>query len=96
MNEGMGELSAYEYFAARIGLHKYRQFISLVEQAIGKGRADLLPMLEREAGDAFAERKNRAREMGEEAGTRLLFPMLMMLFVVLIIVMMPAFISFRM
>lgn len=96
MNEGLGELSAYEGFAARCGLHKYRQFISLVEQAIGKGRADLLPLLEREAGEAFAERKNRAKELGEEAGTKLLFPMLMMLFVVLIIVMVPAFIAFRM
>lgn len=96
MNDGLGELNAYEGFAARCGLHKYRQFISLVAQAIGKGRADLLPLLEREAGEAFAERKNRARELGEEAGTKLLFPMLMMLLVVLIIVMVPAFISFRM
>lgn len=95
MNEGLGELSAYEGFAARCGLHKYRQFISLVTQTIGKGRADLLPLLDREAMDAFAERKNRAKELGEEAGTKLLFPMLMMLLVVLIIVMVPAFISFR-
>ena len=63
---------------------------------MGKGRADLLIQLEREAMDAFAERKNRARELGEEAGTKLLFPMIMMLLVVLIIVMIPAFISFRM
>ena len=32
-------------------------------------------------------------ELGEEAGTKLLFPMLMMLFVVLVIVMVPAFIA---
>ena len=51
--------------------------------------------LDREATEAFEERKNRAKELGEEAGTKLLFPMLMMLLVVLIIVMVPAFISFR-
>lgn len=96
MNEGLGELSAYEGFAARCALHKYRQFISLVGQAIGKGRSDLLPLLEREVTEAFTERKNRARELGEEAGTKLLFPMLMMLLVVLIIVMVPAFIAFKM
>ena len=96
MNDGLGELSAYEGFAARCAIHRYRQFISLVEQAIGKGRADLLPLLEREAQDAFAERKNRAKQLGEEAGTKLLFPMLMMLLTVLIIVMVPAFISFSM
>ena len=95
MNEGMGEITAYEGFAAGCGLHKYRNFISLVTQAIGKGRSDLLIQLEREAADAFQDRKNRARELGEEAGTKLLFPMLMMLLTVLIIVMVPAFISFR-
>lgn len=95
MNEGMGEITAYEGFAAGIGLHKYRHFISLVTQAIGKGRNDLLLQLEMEASEAFQDRKNRARELGEEAGTKLIFPMLMMLLAVLIIVMVPAFISFR-
>ena len=96
MNEGMGEIAAYEAFAARCGLNRYRQFISLISQAMGKGRADLLPMLEREAQDAFTERKNRAKELGEEAGTKMLFPMLLMLLIVLIIVMVPAFVTFRM
>ncbi|MCR4807212.1 MAG: hypothetical protein K5857_06010 [Lachnospiraceae bacterium] len=95
MNEGMGEITAYEAFAAGCGIHKYRHFISLITQAIGKGRSDLIYQLERETQDAFADRKNRARELGEEAGTKLLFPMLMMLLTVLIIVMVPAFISFR-
>ena len=95
MNEGMGEITAYEGFASGCGVHRYRHFISLVTQAIGKGRSDLLIQLEREASDAFQERKNRARELGEEAGTKLLFPMLMMLLTVLIIIMVPAFISFR-
>lgn len=95
MNEGMGEITAYEAFAQGLGIHKYRHFISLVTQAMGKGRSDLIIQLEREASDAFQDRKNRARELGEEAGTKLLFPMLMMLLTVLIVVMVPAFISFR-
>lgn len=95
MNEGMGEITAYEGFATGCGIHKYRHFISLVTQAMGKGRSDLLIQLEMEAAQAFQDRKNRARELGEEAGTRLLFPMLMMLLTVLIIVLVPAFISFR-
>lgn len=96
MNEGMGETAAYEAFAVRCGLNRYRQFISIISQAMDKGRSDLLPMLEREAQDAFTDRKNRAKELGEEAGTKLLFPMLLMLLIVLIIVMVPAFVAFRM
>ena len=47
-----------------------------------------------ECNDAFSERKNKAKRMFEEAGTKLLVPMFMMLFVVVIIIMFPAFGSF--
>ena len=95
MNEGTGETAAYETFASACGLFRYRQFISLICQAVGKGRADMILKLEDEAYEAFTERKRHARELGEEAGTRLLLPMIMMLMVVLMIVTIPAFISFR-
>ena len=36
-------------------------------------------MLEQEATASFTERKNNARKLGEKAGTKLLFPMLLML-----------------
>lgn len=95
MNEGMGELASYETFASACGLNIYRHFVSLISQAVGRGRSDMILMLEDEAGEAFSERKRRARELGEEAGTKLLLPMFIMLIVVLIIVTVPAFISFR-
>ncbi len=95
MNEGMGETESYEILARSTGLRKYRRFVSLIEQSVDRGRSDILMRLEREAEDAFTERKNKARELGEEAGTKLLFPMLMMLAVVLMIVMMPAFLALR-
>ena len=96
MEEGVGEISAFDEFAKRCGLNKYRHFISIICQAMGKGREDLLLMLEKEAEDAFVERKNRAKELGEKAGTKLLFPMFLMLMIVLVIVMIPAFITFQM
>ena len=96
MREGMLEMQAYEEFASRCNIHKYRQFINLLEQSVSKGRNDLLMLLEQEAENAFTERKNRAKELGEEAGTKLLIPLFMMLIVVLIIVLVPAFITFKM
>jgi tight adherence protein C len=51
-------------------------------------------MLQREAEKAFAERQRRARIMGNEAGTKLLMPMMLMLLVVLIVVLYPAMVSF--
>ena len=39
----------------------------------------------------FEDRKARAKRKGEETGTKLLVPMIMMLAVVLVIVIVPAF-----
>ena len=53
-------------------------------------------LLELEAIDAFEDRKNLARKYGEEAGTKMLFPMVMMLVVVMGIIMFPAIMTFSM
>lgn len=53
-----------------------------------------MQMLREEVGEAFAQRKALARKRGEEAGTKLLLPMIMMLGIVLIIIVVPAFMSF--
>ena len=52
-------------------------------------------MLRLETVQAFEERKARARRLGEEAGTKLLIPMFLMLAVVLVIVIVPAFLSIQ-
>ena len=48
-----------------------------------------------EAVQAMEDRKSRAKQLGEEAGTRLLVPMLFMLVIVLMIVVVPAFLSIQ-
>ena len=50
--------------------------------------------LEQEAAAGFEERKNEARKMGEEAGTKLLLPMMVMLVLVLVILILPALMNF--
>ena len=42
------------------------------------------------------ERRNLAKKLGEQAGTKLLFPMMLMLLVVMVILMVPAMMSFSM
>jgi len=44
---------------------------------------------------AFEERKAQAKRLGEEAGTKLLLPMFLMLAVVLVIVIVPAFLTLQ-
>jgi hypothetical protein len=67
---------------------------ALLSQNIRKGSNNLLQILRQEADHAFAERKNQAKKLGEEAGTKLLLPMMMMLCVVMVIIMIPAYFSF--
>ena len=53
-------------------------------------RQGLTRLLEQEAEDAFEERKSMARKLGEEAGTKMLFPMILMLGAVMLILAFPA------
>lgn len=59
-----------------------------------KGTRGLYEMLQAEAYQAFEERKHQVRRAGEEVSTRLLIPMFMMFGVVLIVILVPALMSF--
>ena len=91
---GRSETEAYDHFGKRCQVQPYIRLSALLSQNIRKGSNDLLKMLRQEADNAFAERKNLAKKLGEEAGTKLLLPMMMMLCVVMVIIMIPAYFSF--
>lgn len=50
-----------------------------MSQNVKKGTTDILKLLEQESQSAFEQHKNLAKKKGEEAGTKLLFPMILML-----------------
>lgn len=91
---GIPEANAYEQFGQRVGLLPFMKFGSMLVQNLKKGNKGMVDLLQREAREAFQERKERAKRLGEEASTKLLGPMLVMLIIVLIIIMIPAFMSF--
>lgn len=90
LQDGMGERRALEQFGERCGVAQYRRFASILTQNIRKGTAGIGAILSKEAEDAFLQRKNTAQKLGEEAGTKLLFPMMLMLLVVMVILIVPA------
>ena len=91
LDSGMSELKAYELFGQRTGILSYMKFSTLLMQNLRKGSDDLLRILEYEAVDAFRQRKEHAKALGEEAGTKLLMPMMLMLLVVLMMIIYAAF-----
>lgn len=94
IKEGEGEISAYEKFGENCGLREYRRLVLLLNRNIRQGAAGMGALLEREAAESFEERKALARARGEEAGTRLLLPMMIYLMLVVLLVVLPGFISF--
>ena len=92
---GVSERDAIEGFGKRLRLPCYIKLTTLLAQNLRKGGSQLLPRLKEEAEDAFAMRKNLAREAGEQAGTKLIFPMLLMMGVVMVVIIVPAFTGFE-
>lgn len=93
MNNGITEVEALSRFGRRIQLKPYLRFSSLLCQNMKKGTKGLLSQLEFEGKEALIERQQIAKRLGEEAATKMLFPMIIMLAIVLLIVMIPAVLS---
>ena len=53
-------------------------------------------MLEQEATDAFESRKLMARKLGEEASTKMMIPLMLMLGIVMAMIMVPAMMGVQM
>lgn len=94
LDSGISEAVAYEHFGKRCRLMQYMKFTNLLVQNLRKGSNSILDALRQEGKNAFEERKNMARRLGEEAGTKLLMPMMLMLGIVMILIIIPAYFSF--
>ena len=91
MEQGMSEEAAYLQFGHRCGLPSYRRLSNFLARNLRYGLSGAQEMLDQEVERALLEKKNAALRRGEEAGTKLLLPMLLLLVVVLVMIMIPAF-----
>lgn len=95
MQNGVSEVRAYENFGIRCRLPCYLKLSALLEQNLKKGGKGLSEILKAEVTEAFEQRKECALSQGEEASTRLLFPLVMMLGVVMLLILVPAGMSMQ-
>ncbi len=93
MQNGLPEGQAYVLFGKRCRFSQYVKLGNLLEQNLRKGTKGLAERLEYEVFEAFEERKAIAHRHGEEAGTKLLIPMVMSLGIVIVFCVVPAFLS---
>ena len=91
LKNGTPEAKAYEALGRRLELRPYQRCMSLLIGQLEKGAGGLREKLEYEVRLAWDKHRLRAEAVGSEAQTKLLFPMMGMLFLVFAIVMLPAF-----
>lgn len=94
LKTGASESEAYERFGARCATKQYTRLSTLLSQNIRKGNGELLALLSEESKKAFEERMDKVKKTGEEAGTKLLLPMIIMLVIVMAMIMIPAYMAF--
>ncbi|MEG2699896.1 MAG: hypothetical protein RR995_01725 [Hungatella sp.] len=95
MKSGISEGQAYVEFGRRCQLQPYLKLSSMLEQNRKTGTKNLSSLLSAEMAEAWEQRKTIAKRMGEEAGTRLLLPLFMMLGIVMVMIMVPAMLSMQ-
>ena len=91
LSSGVNEFTGYEEMAKNINMRCYTRFLNIVMQSIKNGNKELKNILNMEVQDAMYERKQMAKKMGEEASTKLVLPLMMMLAIIMIVIMVPAF-----
>ena len=91
---GRDEAATYESFATRIGLPIYARLMNHINQNLRVGTQNLIHVLEEEVGISLEMRNEYMKKRGEEVSTKLLFPMMVLLLVVMFIIMLPAIQNF--
>ena len=91
---GASEAAAFENFGKRVGQKNYVKLTALLTQSLQKGNTQLFTTLRQEVTALSEERSAASRRKGEEASTRLLFPMMLMLAMTMVLIMYPAFLAF--
>lgn len=94
LQDGQYEVEAYLDFGRRVNLSSYNRFIRLLNQTNSKGAKGVSLLLQAEATTAFTKRVAMAKKLGEEASTKLLFPLILMMMVLFAIIIAPAAMEF--
>lgn len=91
---GMSEADCYIFFGNRCGLICYKKLVTLINQNMRKGTDGLIMMLENEVQSAYESRRSLIKQNSEKAQTKLMLPMMIMLGIVMMLIMIPAYLSF--
>jgi tight adherence protein C len=90
---GMTEQQAYGELAERCRIREIANFTGILLQHVRLGGSQMLFELRRMSSESWDIRKNNARRQGEEAASKLVFPLAVMFIAVIMVSIAPAFLS---
>lgn len=93
--EGESERAVYQQFCEEIPASCYHKLMRILLGSLEKGTKGVEIRLEEESRSAFEQRILLAKKRGEEASTKMLIPLMLMMMIVMGIVMLPALIQFQ-
>ena len=93
LDTGSEESWVYEQLGRRLELPEYYQLLQHISQYIRMGTKDLRNLMEQEMQQAMEKRRELAKKKGEEASTKLLFPMILLLVLVMVMIVYPAWVG---
>lgn len=94
LSEGENERAAYRQFAEETQVMCYHRLMRILLGNLEKGSRGVSQFLEQESHQAYEQRIAQAKKLGEEASTKMLLPLMLMMLIVMAIVTIPAMISF--
>lgn len=95
ISSGVSEAKVYSELGRRIGLEEYMRLMSLISQNLAYGNSNLLSLLDTEVRNSYFLKKENIRKRGEQASEKLLVPSAILMLLVIIVVMYPAFIGIK-
>ena len=93
MQNGLSELESYRSFADRCAIKQIRRFTSTMIQNMQKGNAEVSFFLKELSDEMWEEKKHLVKRKGEAANSKLLIPTAMIFIGILIMIMVPAFLT---
>mgnify|MGYP000031389279 CR=1 FL=1 len=84
---------AYEEFARRCRSKRSDQVCVRDRYELKRGGSEVVPVLKAQGNECWEMRKNAARQLGEEASTKILIPLMIMFMGIVLIVSTPAVLS---
>lgn len=84
---------AFEEFGRRCRIKEIIKFVSVIILNLRKGGSELTITLQAQSSECWEMRKSAARRLGEEASSKMMLPMALMLLGIMMVVALPAVLS---